>query len=577
MGYEGACVWDRREQLLVRYGGHNQGGGGEQGAEVWTFDPLTAEWDLKEPNTSPPGVCCNAQNVYDPVRARYIRFPNFSGSHGWQWWREIYLNDSTVWSYDLAENRWRNLRPIPTPKLAPYRCASWDSAAQKIVVFGGEGSHEGTLVYDPARNEWQDMNPDPEPPSRSGGNMAFDEARGLHILFGTQFDEDPRTWTYNLSANKWTDMKPPVQPPTRENDAVLTYDPIHKVVLAIVKITTGKDESAKHDVQTWAYDVGANRWSRRNPSTEPDEAGNRTRNLCFAPELNAAILENCPSKPREQQVWTYRYDAAPPKAVPPLPPLAPPTYVQDATISVMAPNRIEITWEPSKAKGVAGYHLERARTEVWSADQLRRLRDQTPPLAQPSVGAIRRIGKFEQLTAKPLPTNGYTDESVRLDQPTAIKGQSVYDRTLHEEHLNSSGKTYRFAVYAYRLISVDRSGTPLGTSPVFFTIPSSPQQVFSREAAQTCRLRWKANSEKGIRGYRIYRMDGRWNKDPISRLTTEPITELEFTDGDAGQPSRRYYVVAVDALGQEGFPSSPVWYRREWRTYYAPFVTEWHQ
>ena len=38
LGYEGACVWDSKHQLLIRYGGHNQGGGGEQGAEVWTFD-----------------------------------------------------------------------------------------------------------------------------------------------------------------------------------------------------------------------------------------------------------------------------------------------------------------------------------------------------------------------------------------------------------------------------------------------------------------------------------------------------------------------------------------------------------
>jgi hypothetical protein len=85
MGYEGACVWDSRHQLLVRYGGHNQGGGGEQGAEVWTFDPLTAKWTLKEPNTSPPGVCCNKRNVYDPTIGRYIRFPKFSGSHGWHY------------------------------------------------------------------------------------------------------------------------------------------------------------------------------------------------------------------------------------------------------------------------------------------------------------------------------------------------------------------------------------------------------------------------------------------------------------------------------------------------------------
>lgn len=36
LGYDGACDWDSRQQLVVRYGGHNQGGGGEQGAEVWT-------------------------------------------------------------------------------------------------------------------------------------------------------------------------------------------------------------------------------------------------------------------------------------------------------------------------------------------------------------------------------------------------------------------------------------------------------------------------------------------------------------------------------------------------------------
>ena len=577
MGYEGACVWDRRHQLLVRYGGHNQGGGGEQGAELWTFDPLTAEWELKEPNTSPPGVCCNAQNVYDPDRARYIRFPLFSGSHGWQWWREIYLNDSTVWTYDLSENRWRNLRPIPAPKLAPYRCASWDTRDRKVVVFAGEGSNEGTLVYDPASNTWSDMNPDPEPPARSGGNMTFDQARGVHVLFGTQFGEDPRTWTYDLRANKWTDMNPALQPPTNENDAVLTYDPIHQVVVAIVKVTTGKDDATTHEIQTWCYDAGANAWERRHPTVEPDPAGSRTRNLSFAPEWNVAILENCPSEPREQQVWAYRYAAARPDATAPLPPVAPAAFVQDATVSVLATDRVEIAWEPSKAEGVAGYHIERAPVEVWTEDQLRRLHSQTPPLTEPSVGAIRRIGKFDRLTVEPLADAAFTDVSVRLDQAAAIGNEPVYDSGLHLEHLTPSGKAYRFAVYAYRLISVGLHGAPLGISPAFLTIPSSPQHVFSREDGEACRLRWKPNLEAGIRGYRVYRMDGRYDSDPVSRLTASPIDAIEFADAAAGKSTRRYYVVAVDALGQEGFPSSPVWYQREWQKFYEPFVGDWHQ
>jgi hypothetical protein len=65
------------------------------------------------------------------------------------------------------------------------------------------------------------------------------------------------------------------------------------------------------------------------------------------------------------------------------------------------------------------------------------------------------------------------------------------------------------------------------------------------------------------------------------RLTPQPIRATEFLDQQAGYPlgggTRRYEIVAVDALGQEGEPSQPVWSRREWRRYYVPYVGEWHQ
>lgn len=575
LGYEGACVWDRQHQLLVRYGGHNQGGGGEQGAEVWTFDLATAQWTLKEPNTSPPGVCCNAQNVYDPVSRRYVRFPFFSGSHGWQWSRELYLNDSSVWTYDLGENRWRNRRPLPTPKLAPYRCAAWDSDEQVVVVFGGEGSSEGTLIYDPARNEWRWPKPATEPAGRSGGNLAYDEARKLHVLFGSQFGNDPQTWTYDVRRNEWRDMQPASSPPADKNDAVLTYDPIHRVVLAIIKLTTGKDEEARHELQTWSYDAGSNRWQRLQPQAEPDPSGNRARNLIFAPELNLAILENCTGKPREQQVWTYRLGPPSPDFRPTPPParsVVP--LVEDVVVSVVEARRVEIAWEPVRA---AGYHVERAVVEVYSDDQLRRLQSRTPPLPEPSVGAIRRIGPFRRLTEAPVAAPAFVDSSVDLRQPLPLEGEPVFDRPLHKDHLAESGRAYRRAVFAYRVRAVDATGRESGPSSAFFTIPSSPQHVFSRESGTTCQLKWAANPEKGLAGYRVYRMDGRYDKDPVARLTPEPLADTRFADETAGKSSRRYYLVAVDALGQEGFPSAPVWSNREWRDFYVPFVGEWHQ
>jgi hypothetical protein len=663
LGYEGACVWDNARRLFIRYGGHNQGGGGAQYSELWTFDPFTARWTLKEPDTSPPGVCCAQQNVYDPIHRRYVRFPAFSGNHGWQWFREIYLNNSTIWLYDLDVNLWRNLRPLPAPKVSPLRCASWDSDAQVIVVFGGEGNREGTVVYDPHTNTWTRMKPAKEPPFRSAGNMVYDSAHKLHILFGSQFTDDPHTWAYDLRKNEWRDLKTPILPPTNENDAVLAYDLLNKVVIAVVKVTEGKHEDAKHHLQTWAYDADRNTWTKMNPPQEPDLSGNRSRVLAYAPELGLTILENrTRSKPGppEQQIWTYCFKRARLDLKRPLQPpsnvqvtttvssakltwklsvsagvtnyivyrgtgehlwtvdywqiasvdarqnsyhdtgLQPgtvyyyairssvngrlgepstkvrtqPRIVEDMVVSVISENEVHLAWVPPEVGDIIGYYVERANVEVWTEDQLTRLKSRIQPLPDPAIGAIRRIGPFKRVTNKLLPS---FRDSVSLTKPGSTEGVPVLEHRFFDEHLDLTGKPYRFAVFAYRVYSVNALGAESGPSPCILTIPSAPRSVFAKEDGTTCHLKWARNPEQNLKGYRIYRLDGRWDKDPISRMTVEPIIDLTFLDPAAGSRSRRYHVVAVDALGQEGFPSAPVWYNREWKRFYEPFSGEWHQ
>jgi hypothetical protein len=664
LGYEGACVWDSTHRTLIRYGGHNQGGGGEQGSEVWTFDPFTARWELKEPNTSPPGVCCAQQNVFDPVRGRYVRFPAFSGNHGWQWWREIHLNNSTVWVYDPETNLWRDLRPLPAPQVSPLRCASWDSDARVIVLFAGEGNREGTVVYDPHANTWTRMNPPEEPPFRSAGNMVYDAAWKLHILFGSQFSDDPHTWGYDLPNNEWRDLHPDSLPPTNQNDAVLAYDSINHVIIAVVKVTEGEGEEAKHRLETWSFDAGTNKWTKMNPPREPDPSGNRARVLNYAPELGLTILENCthpPHAPREQQIWTYRFPA--PKAQPdvPVPPAdlkvttsragavltwrpsessklasyilyrgtdkqpwlvnyekiatvgasqtiyrdsglkqgityfyairaddgqrlsgqsatvrTQPPIVEQAVVSVLSEKQVEVTWTPPKAEDILGYHIERADVEVWSEDQLKRLKSRLPPLPEPAAGALRRIGAFVRLTEEPVKEMRFTNE-IDLTLRHQMEGPQTWTSGLSTEHIDSDGKSYRFAVFAYRIRAVNMLRVESGPSPFFLTIPSAPEWVFSKEEGETCHLKWARNPEKNLKGYRVYRLDGRWDSDAISRLTEKPFDLLSFSDEGAGRETRRYHVVAVDALGQEGLPSAPVWFDREWKQFYEPFTTEWHK
>jgi hypothetical protein len=666
MGYEASLAYDPVAKVLLRWGGHNQGGGGEQNAELWTFDPRTARWTLKEANDAPPGVCCAQQNVFDLAHRRFVRFPSFSGSHGWQWFREIYLKNSSVWTYDLPSNTWRDMRPLPEPHLGPLRCAAWDSDHEVVVVFGGEGSQEGTLVYDPHTNTWTNRHPPDQPAFRSGGNLAYDAARKLHILFGSQFSNDPHTWAYDLRDNRWRDLKPAEQPPTNQNDAVLAYDSVNRVVIAVVKITQGKDENARHRLETWTYDAGRNRWTKMNPPREPDASGNRARLMTHLPDLNLTILESRthpPQGPAEQQIWTYRFadpkrdtnePPAPPTALrlttgkdsaklswkPSLSPNAAGyvvyrgegtapwevsyseigrvdakqttfndqglrrgrTYyytlrtadaagrqgpesakvrtqsriVEEVVVSVLSAKEVELTWKPPAGEDIAGYQVERAAVEVWSDDQLQRLKKRLSPLTEPVVGSVQRIGSFQRINKELLAAPRFKDH-LDLGKPRPLVGELIWQRRFAAEQLDAHGKPYRWAVFAYRIRAVNRLGVESGPSPYFLTLPSAPQSLFARERGTKCDLKWTPNPEQGLRGYRVYRLDGRYDNQPISRLTPQLIQDRTYTDETAGKATRRYHVVVVDVLGQEGVPSAPVWFEREWKPFYRPFTGQWHQ
>jgi hypothetical protein len=453
-----------------------------------------------------------------------------------------------------------------------------------VVVFGGEGSSEGTLVYDPYTNTWEWMKPPTQPDFRSGGNMTYDVAHHRHILFGSQFGKDPGTWAYEYPKT-WRDLKPATQPPADKNDAVLAYDQASEKVLAIIKISEGKDEEAKHTLQTWAYDGETNTWERMNPTREPDPSGNRARVLIAAPDRNLLFLEDCPSKPREQQIWSYRVQKEE-KGIHSLsfPLRTTPRTPEDVVVSVVSAREVAVSWKPppkAQDQGVhideiSSYVVERARVEVWTEDQLWRLKSRTPSLEDPSVGAISAVGPFTRISKESVKGTSFVDREVTLDKTGGVIGHPLWHRTMSKEELDGTGKSYRYDVYAYRIRAVGQGGES-GPSEAVFTIPSMPQWVFSKEEGGTCHLKWAANPEKDVKGYRVYRMDGRFDKEPITRLTPDPIPGTAFSDPAAGKSSRRYYIVAVDALGQEGHPSTPVWHDREWKPYYKPFTGEWHQ
>ncbi|MBD3248619.1 hypothetical protein GF336_01065 [Candidatus Woesearchaeota archaeon] len=613
LGYEGSIAYDTVNNLLIRHGGHNQGGGGQQGFETWTYDLRTGKWTLMYPNTSPPGTCCSRNNIFDEADGEFIRFPGFSGNHGWQWSRRIFNVESSVWTYNLRKNKWINRAPLPSVNIGPARAAAYDSDNQIILVYNVHESSR-TAAYDPYSNEWTLLNPEKEPPAKMhynpGMSMTYDSENRLFVLIGSGDGNDPRTFLYDIKKNEWKDAKPDKNPTYHNADPLISYDKKNKICLSVVQ---NREENC---LETWAYDTKKNIWKKMDTEKEPDPTKDRQRQLCYAPDQNLFVLENRYSsgihRISEQQIWTYKYadneeeKIEPPKDLkiiteknrinlewkkasnssynvyhgigekpwlvefrkiasvkenkfvhekpkrdkinfyyvtsidpenkesrPSLKIRAQPRIITDIVVSILDKNNVEIKWD-FEEKDILGYNVYRAETE-FKGDY------------------IKGIYDFEKINKKLIKENSFVDKS-NLDK-----------------------------IFAYRICAVNKLEVEGGPSPFFLTIPSPPVYVFSKEDGERCMLKWKKNPEKNIIGYNIYRT--KYNKfdDEHDKINKKLIKENHFIDENAkkGMPSepsntgRRYYITAVDKLGQESFPSAPVWYRREWHKFYKLGV--WHQ
>ncbi|KKM03770.1 hypothetical protein LCGC14_1771100 [marine sediment metagenome] len=663
MGYESSYGWDAANGFIIRWGGHNQGGGGEQNAETWHYDPIANTWDLIEPNTSPPGNCCCRDGVFDPAHGRFVRFPAFFHSHGWQWRRTGYTRDSSIWSYDPKAQTWRNMRPMPEAWPRPMRGAVWNSHAQVILVASGEGHRDGTVVYDPHTNRWTWMKPKVEFPTRNTFGLAYDSKRDCYYAYGGQYvRDDQRTWKYDLKTNTWTDLKPANRPAKFGNGTVMAYDPVNDVVVA--NLRQGTDQNVRRE--TWAFLPAENNWKKLKTTGTVTSSGSRNTIIQYLPEHNVFLLENRTKK--QQQVWTFRYAAAKmdprPAAAAGLavstaadaaqltwksvkgaksynvyrgtgkqpwlveyakvgatrkPALADggltkgtvyfyyvtavdvrgresapsikvrtqPWVVQDVVVSVAGPKKVELSW-PAPAADIVGYRVERADVMVYSMDELKHMKTYTDkktkkaktiyvPRDKPGVADIRSTGRFKLISKELLTAPSFTDTSVDFDAGQVKSIANPLQKHDLEKYRDPKGKPYPWRVYAYRVRAVNHLGVESGDSPWFLTIPEAPQHVFSRERGEVVDLKWARHLDKRVVGYNVYRMWHRFGGTPFDRLNDKPIKGTTFTDTKARTPTHRYFVVAVDALGQEGLVSSPVWSNREWRHVYKPFVGEWHQ
>lgn len=514
---------------------------------------------------------------------------------------------------------------------------TYASKHELAISFGGTGAggaKNALFFYDAYANSLNLIQASNPPPARDGMGLAYDPVRDQLVMFGSQYLSDEKTWFYSFRGNAWAALDLNPHPPGRKAGTYSTipkmaYDSIHGVMLCLVWL----GETGGHE--TWTLDTDRRQWTKLNPVATPSHSKSRSRNLAFSAEHNLFILELSSTNNRPE-LWTYRYKNASstPRPQPPtnLEPLAeahqvnltwtasaspgakeyhvyraeaPPVWLADfkkvgttprtffedkevhpgkiyiytvsailgdgaasepsfrartqprvplkPVVSVLTTNRVEINWNAHPARDVVGYNLYRGVASVKTVQkgELAPWKDNDPQYAEPQVVKMTDIINIKKLNLALLRETAFTD-----DADLTRKGPESAD--------------YRYAVYAYVVRAVNQLGVESGPSPYALTFPSEPVNLLCRENGNTADLKWDANSEKGIAGYRIYRLKGTWEIQPID---SELVRGNTFSHV-SGPSTTRYWVVAVDALGQEGQPSSPAWCNH---SYSGFFKGEWHQ
>jgi hypothetical protein len=631
LGWEGSGAYDPFHRLWIHHAGHD---GIPQGFVLFTLDLDTGAWAQRFPPNSPPGVCCvDGANVFDPAARRFVRFPGGSLGHGYQWSRGVRLKESPVWLYDVEANRWTNMRPAPYGEpdrkeviggLCPG--AAYAENLDLAISFGGTGSSgakNNLHAYDAWTNTLHVMKPAKAPEVRDGMGLAYDSGNDCLVLFGSQYLSDEKTWIYRFKTNAWEahDLTP--RPPGKKGGTYSTipkmaYDSANGVSLCVVWL------GEKEGHETWIFDAAKPAWTKAEPAANAEPSKSRARNLAYSREHNVFILETT-AVSGGPQVWTYRHRKAPAPAAPisdlaivtdgkkatlswkgkagveaeilrsePAEPWAldfkkvgaskgtsyedpgietgkayvylvrsgsaglrartQPRVPEPPIVSVAAADRVHVRWSPHAAKDVAGYNLYRGVVAVKTVTKGTPApwKDNDPEYAEPQIVRVTDVARIEKLNDKLLTDPSFED---RVD--LSKKGPESGD--------------YKWAVYAYIVRAVNRLGTESGPSPYALTIPSEPLNVLCHEKGTTAELKWEASAEKGIQGYHVYKLEG--GVFGLKRVTEKPVAGTSFTH-EAGKNTTRYWVVTVDALGQEGQPSSPAWFGQSYKGF---FQGDWHQ
>ncbi|MFH0887751.1 MAG: fibronectin type III domain-containing protein [Planctomycetota bacterium] len=184
----------------------------------------------------------------------YYRILAYNSNGYSKYSNEVSLSTAISWILVPSDNK---------PSARYGHAMSYDSARNKIVLFGGSDWSDGTWERD--GTQWILKSPDHKPSGRYGHVMTYDSGRGKIVLFGGiigSSDKDIRSdETWEWDGTDWT-LKSPNHKPLGRRYPAMAYDSGRgKVVLF------GGETDSVYSDETWEWD--GTDWTLRTPIHKP--------------------------------------------------------------------------------------------------------------------------------------------------------------------------------------------------------------------------------------------------------------------------------------------------------------------
>lgn len=144
-----------------------------------------------------------------------------------------------------AQVAWSQVATANSPPAFAGHC--WDTVRGVLVTYGGDFAGvpvNSMRQWDGA--SWSSLNPSNRPSARTRPAMAFDQARGVAVLFGGGPNPTNDTWTWD--GTDWTQESPTNVPPVRWGAAMAYDEARQRCVLFGGFVPSGLDAN---DVWEW--------------------------------------------------------------------------------------------------------------------------------------------------------------------------------------------------------------------------------------------------------------------------------------------------------------------------------------